>query len=398
MPFAYYTMRIILVIVVFSLSSCWMLRAYKIRHMQLTDYRKLSSVPISKSSTPFYFHTATNSQPYQQLKDSIDCLITNTETAAFLVVRNNTLIYENYLMGFDKHSLLPANSMAKSFTGTLVGIALDERKIRSLSDPITNYLPELKKRDARFSMITISHLLDMRSGLDFNEGSYDLRDDAVKLGFRPNLVKHLLKVSIAREPGKFKYQSVNTQLLGLIIERATGMRLQDYLQEKLWNRIGAESAATWNVDSKKHKHVLTSAGINATAHDFAKLGRLYLNKGCWNGKHVISASWINNVTSLDTIDKYEGYKNQWWNRKLSTSFDDSIKAQSSLKARQFSTLHEIKNGYRLSYRTEAFSAIGFRNQIIYVHPKKQVIIVRLGRAWPKRRQFVQSIFNLGEEL
>jgi CubicO group peptidase (beta-lactamase class C family) len=362
-------MRIILVFVAFTLSSCWMLRAYKIRHMELNDHKKLSSVHISKSGSPLYFHTATKCPQYQQVKDSIDCLIRNTETMEFLVVRNDTLIYETYLMGFDKHSLLPANSMAKSFTGTLVGIGLDEGKIRSFSDPITDYLPQLKKRDPQFSLITISHLLDMRSGLDFNEGSYDLKDDAVKLGFRPNLVKHLLKVKIAREPGKFKYQSVNTQLLRLIVERATGMRLQDYFQEKLWNRIGAESAATWNVDSKKHKHVITSAGINPTARDFPKLGRLYLNKGCWNGSQVITTTWINNVTSLDTIDKYEGYKNQWWNRKLSASFDDSIKAQSSLKVRKYSTLHELKNGYRLSYRTEAFSAIGFHNQIIYVHPK-----------------------------
>ena len=375
-----------------------MLRAFKVRRLELTDHQKLASVPINRSQKPYYFQSPEDPGNYKLLHGSVDSIIADTETAAFLIVRNDTLIYESYLMGFDETSLLPAHSIAKSFTGTLVGIAFDEGAITSLSDPITKYLPELNERDPRFKRITISHLLDMRSGFDFNEGSYNLRDDAVKLGFRPDLEKHLLRVKIAEQPGKFKYQSVNTQLLGLIVERATCMKLQDYLQEKLWSKIGTESGATWNVDSRKRKHVITSAGINAVARDFAKLGRLYLKEGWINGSRVLSTDWINNVTNMDTIDKYEGYKYQWWNKKLTETFTDSVKAQISKKKKKYSEVHEIKNGYRLSYRTEAFSAIGFQSQIIYVHPKKNLIIVRLGRDWPKQRRFIQTIYNLGEKL
>jgi CubicO group peptidase (beta-lactamase class C family) len=375
-----------------------MVRAYKVRKLRPTDHQKLPSVRIDRSSNPYYFKVSENPYKYEQLKQHLDSLIAGTETAAFLVVRNDTIIYENYCIGFDKNSLLPSHSMAKSFTGTMVGIALDEGDITSIEDPITKYLPELSQNDERFNRITISHLLDMRSGLEFDEGSYNLKDDAVKLGFRPNLVKHLLKVKIAREPGKFKYQSVNTQLLGLIVERATCMKLQEYFEQRLWTAIGAESIATWNVDSRRREHVITSAGINATARDFAKLGTLYLKNGFMNRKQVLSSAWICNVISLDTIDKYSGYKNHWWNRMLSSSFRDSAEAQISRKTKKFSVLHQIKNGYRLSYRTEAFSAIGFQNQIIYVHPKKDVIIVRLGRAWPSPDQFVHAIYNFGEQL
>jgi CubicO group peptidase (beta-lactamase class C family) len=372
-----------------------MLRAFKVRKLQLTDHRRLPSVPISKSDHPFYFKKTGN---YKNIELFVDSLVLHTETAAFLVIRNDSLLYEKYFMGFDENSILPSNSMAKSFTGTLVGIALYEGKIKSANEPITNYLPELGARDPRFHKITIQHLLDMRSGLDFNEGSYNLGDDAVKLGFRRDLVKHLLKAKIKEEPGKFKYQSINPQLLGLIVERATGKKLQDYFQEKLWKPFGAENDATWNVDSRKRKHVLTSAAINATAHDFAKLGRLYLQKGKLSDQ-LISTDWIRTVANADTLEKYEGYKNQWWNKRGTQYYKDSVvklKKITERKKRQ-AVLRRADRGYFLSVPTDAFNAFGFLDQIIYINLQKNLIIVRLGRAWPYKR-FTQTIYDLGERL
>src|SRR5215203_1953555 len=159
-------MRFIVMSLLFSLSSCWMLRAYKVRNLKLTDHRKLPSVPIAKSDDPFEFIDAHDKNKYKKVEILADSMISNTETAALLIIRNDSMIYEKYFTGFDNNSLFPSNSMAKSFIGTLVGIALLEGKIKSEDEPITKYLPELGKRDSRFHEITIKHLLDMRSGLD----------------------------------------------------------------------------------------------------------------------------------------------------------------------------------------------------------------------------------------
>ncbi|MCY7411239.1 MAG: serine hydrolase, partial [Chitinophagales bacterium] len=138
----------------------------------------------------------------------------------------------------------------------------------------------------------------------------------IRLGFRPNLEKHILKIKIAEAPGRFKYQSVNTMLLGLVIKRTTGKHLAAYLEEKLWKPLGTESYATWNIVSKKRKMEIASSAINATARDFAKLGRLFLKKGKWNNTQIVDSAWINTIASIDTMNIYGDYKNQWWSRKI----------------------------------------------------------------------------------
>lgn len=394
-------MRILVpVLLLCSLSSCYLLRAYRVRKFNLTDHEKLPSTTIRKSDTPFYFFDATASPAYASLKTRLDSQLQGTQTAAFLVIRNDSLLYERYFDGFTAQSLLPSNSIAKSFTGILVGMALHEGKIKSAGEPITNYLPELLKRDPRFVQITIRHLLDMRSGLDFNEGSYDLKDDAVKLGFRPNLEKHLLKAKIAEAPGRFRYQSINTQLLGLILKRATGKTLSAYLEEKIWQPMGAEATATWNVDSRKRKHEITSAGLNAAARDFAKLGRLYLNGGRRAEKQIVPEEWVQTVVNVDSMEKAGGYKNQWWSRQVHTYFPDSLTAVAFKERTAYTgSVHRLEGQYRVGYRTNAFSAHGFMNQIIYVNPKRNLIIVRLGRRWRQgNMRFIQFIYSLGERL
>lgn len=391
---------IVLLIILFQCSSCWLIRAYRIRHMNLTDYQKLPSVEIHKPDRSFCFVDCANKEPYDKLKLYLDSSLAPTQTAAFLVIRNDSLIYENYFNGFTKDDLLPSNSMAKSFTGTLVRIAFNEGKIKSFSEPITNYIPELLKRDSNFKKITIQHLLDMRSGLDFNEGRYDLHDDAIRYGLRRNLRKYLLKIKIAEPPGRFRYQSANTQFLGWIVERATGTKLSAFLEEKLWKPLEMEQNATWNVDSRKRKTEFASAGLNATARDFAKLGRLYLHKGIWNGQQIIDEAWISTISNIDTMHKYGGYKNQWWSRTLYRTFEDSLTAVSfSEGTNYFVSLRKVQNTYRVNYRTNAFSAVGFLSQYIYVNPKKKLIIVRLGRRWTNAEVYpTQFIYKLGDDL
>jgi CubicO group peptidase (beta-lactamase class C family) len=368
--------------------------------MNLTDHQKLPSVPVHRADSVFRFFEGAGAPQYSRISAWLDSNLQQSQTAAFLVVRHDSIIYEKYFNGFDPQSLLPSNSMAKSFTGSLVSIAHEEGKIRSLSDPITYYIPELKPRDPAFEKITIQHLLDMRSGLDFNEGSYDLKDDAIRYGLTRNLEKQLLKAKIAQEPGRFRYQSINTQLLGLIIERATGKKLPDYLEEKIWKPMGAEHDATWNVDSKKHQLAISSAGINAVARDFARFGRLYLNGGRAGAKQVVDEAWVQAVASEDTMQRWGGYKNHWWSRMPFRSFEDSATAMAFRDQTAFSVpVRRVGNSYRVGYRTGAFNASGFLNQIIYVNPDKDLVIVRLGKRFRNANLFfTQFIYNLGQEL
>lgn len=359
---------ILAVCILINCSSCWLVRAYRLRKMNLSDYQKLPSVKINKPDDPFQFINAVNETQYNELKHYLDSSLATTNTAAFLVIRNDSIIYENYFDGFTKDDILPSNSMSKSFTGTLVRIAFNEGKIKLLNEPMTNYIPELLKRDSNFKKITIQHLLDMRSGLDFNEGRYDLNDDAIRYGLRRNMMKYLLRIKIAEPPGRLRYQSVNTQFLGLILERATGKSLSAYLEEKIWKPLGMEHDATWNVDSKKRKREFASAGLNAIPRDFAKFGQLYINKGKWNGQQIVDEDWVNTIASPDTMNQYGGYKNQWWSRT--------------------------------NQRSGAFSAIGFLNQYLYINPNNNVVIVRIGKRWTTNGYGVSTrfIYGLGERL
>ena len=391
---------ILFLFILFNCSSCWLIRAYRLRNLNLTDYKKLPSVKIEKSDHPFQFIDGTSKQQYDRLKQYLDSSLATTHTAAFLVIRNDSIIYENYFDGFTKDDMLPSNSVSKSFTGTLVRIANNEGKITSLADPMTNYIPELLKSDSNFKKITIQHLLDMRSGFDFNEGRYDLKDDAIRYGLRRNMKKYLLKIKIAESPGRFRYQSANTQFLGWIIERATGKKLSAYLEEKIWKPLGMEREASWNVDSKKRKMEFASAGLNAIPRDFAKLGQLYLNEGRWLNKQIIDEEWVNTISSFDTMNKYDGYKNQWWSRMRYQNFDDTLQAVSFINetAVQASVGHTGKST-RPNNRSAAFSAIGFLNQYIYVNPRKNIVIVRIGKRWSTNYGVsTRFIYGLGNTL
>jgi CubicO group peptidase (beta-lactamase class C family) len=166
-----------------------MARAYKFRKLNLLDHTKLESKIITPSITPMQYVVGLNSYP--QITTWLNENLNNTQTAAFIVIKNDSVEYEKYFTPFTVTTLLPSFSVAKSFVSTLVGIALEEGKIKSLQQPITDYIPELLKNDKRFANITLQNLLDMRSGIKWNENDYGLKDDAIKLGFRPNMMKYI---------------------------------------------------------------------------------------------------------------------------------------------------------------------------------------------------------------
>ena len=280
-------------------------------------------------------------------------LLTLTQTTAFLIIKDDRMIYENYFNGYERDSINTSFSVAKSFVSALVGIAIDEGLIDNINDPITKYVPELQDKDSQYSAITVKHLLSMSSGLRYVEEGTPFSDDT-KTYYDPNLRTVALSAVIEEEPGKrFHYNNYNYLLLGIILERAVGMPVAKYMEEKLWKPLGMEAPASWSLDSESNGFEKMESGINARAIDFAKFGRLYLNNGSnWNGEQIISEKWVSTSTSANsTSDPAIEYQYGWW-------------------------IYPLQDGGADNSRN--FSARGNLGQFIYVAPEEELIIVRHG--------------------
>lgn len=383
------------------LSSCYIYRAYRSRNFYLKDLPKFTAQTVHKSTAPFYFPVKLNDTRFNSIQMYLDEQLANSQTYSFTVIRNDTIIYDKYFNGLSQQDIFPSFSVAKSFVSTLVQIAHQENYIKSFQEPITNYLPSLLKRDKRFCNITIQHLLDMRSGIRSNENYNSPFADVIKMGFRRNIQHQLNRLKIAKPPGKFEYISVNTQLLGMIVQAATGKKLYTYLQEKLWQPLGMEADATWLLDSKKHDNVKAFCCLNAVAHDFAKLGRLYLNNGNWNGKQILDSNWIKASVSSDSLYRYNGYRNQWWQASYGTmGFEDSLEAVHFVQSHQrtdmvfsFSIFPGAPKQFIINYPASDYEANGLLSQYIYVHPFLNVIIVRTGHDWNTKNTTEEGVFT-----
>jgi len=350
------------------------------------DYKKFASVEIPKSTMPFHFIEvgANQLQLPDTLSDSAYAIsIRKSKTAAFLIIRNDSILYEYYAPTYSPGSIFPSFSVAKSFISLLTGIAIDEGYIKSVHDPITKYITELDT--ATFGKITIENLLDMRSGIRFNEGYFNPFAGVAKAYYGLNLKKQMLKLKTKLPPDSiWQYKSCNTQLVALAIERATGTTVQDYFHKKVWEPLGMEYDATWSIDSKKNKTIKAFCCLNARATDFAKLGSLYLNHGKWNGKQVVSAAWVELSTAPEVKNRYF-YTHGWWQ-----NFDYVIDKNGTQQV--YSSLATVKSNWTKGDKaficpSRDFFAEGWLDEYVYVNPDKNMVMVRLGSTekkfdWP----------------
>lgn len=338
---------VLMVIVSVLFTSCQIGRFVFYNFADINDHKKFQSRPLTANFSPYQFHTTSSGKFPKELNGiPFDKYLEDNNTVAFLIIKNDTIQYEKYFDSYAKESIVPSFSMAKSVTSILIGCAIDDGFIKSVNEPITNYIPELTKNG--FNKVTIKHLLQMTSGIEFNESYVNPFGDAASFYYGLNLRKAIGKMKLKTEPGKqFEYVSGNTQLLGLVLERAIkGKTITAYLQEKIWTPLEMEYTASWSIDRKKNGLEKTFCCLNARARDFAKIGRLYKNKGNWNGKQIVSQSWVEESTKLDTSEGSANfYQYQWW---LPTPNQD-------------------------------FMAEGILGQFVYVHPTKNLIIVRLGK-------------------
>jgi CubicO group peptidase (beta-lactamase class C family) len=361
---------LLLIIASTLFTSCQLGRFVVYNFADINDHKKFQSRPLTAHSSPYNFQT-TNSVLIPKELNGIpfDKYLEENKTVAFLIIKNDTIQYEKYFKGHDKQSIVPSFSMAKSVTSILIGFAIDEGLIKSVDEPITTYIPELTKNG--FDKVTIKHLLQMTSGIKFNEIYVNPFGDAASFYYGLNLRKVIGKMKLKSEPGKkFEYVSGNTQLLGLVLERSLkGKTITNYLQEKIWTPLGMEYDASWSIDRKKNGLEKTFCCINARARDFAKIGRLYLNNGSWNGKQIISQNWVEESTTVDTTNGgVVFYKYQWW---LPTSLNN-------IRRENFNLNNPTKEKLVLSTDKD-FMAEGILGQFIYVNPTKKLIIVRLGK-------------------
>lgn len=380
------------------LSSCYTIRAIRWWQPGLDDVNKFNSTRITAAAQPFTFTPNVNNPRYQKLKTYLDTFLNRTNTDAFVVIKHDTVIYEHYRTG-DPLALHPSFSVAKSFVGTLIGIAVDKGIIATTNKPVADYIPQLLKNDERMSRLTIQHVLDMRAGLKFDEGKETAFGEITKLYYGRSLQRQVKRLKLKTEPGgKFEYQSICTQILSVVLEKATGKKVETLLKEWIWQPLGMQSDALWSVDDKQM--VKAYCCLNATALDFAKLGRLYLNKGNWQGKQLVSAKWVNSTISPDTLMK-RGYKNQWWAVANYKFFKDSavaIKYQADKGLNQ-PVYKNKRDVYYFRQPSGEFEAEGILQQIIYVNPDNGVIIVRLGNYPSKNMNFPDSFIpGLGRQL
>ncbi len=334
------------------------------------DRERFPARVVAAATEPHAFETIDPATAARAVLDALETspqvagdaqrFLTETGTQAFIVIRDDEILYEGYLNGFERDSTATSFSIAKSYLSALVGIAIEEGAIGGVDDPITDYLPELLERDRRFDEITIGHLLDMTSGIRYDETGLPWGDDALTYYF-DDLRALALERSVIEEPAgeRWHYVNYNPLLLGLVLERTTGMSVADYLAEKLWSRIGTEAPASWSLDSEDGFEKLES-GINARAIDFAKLGRLYLHGGAWQGEQVVPAAWVAASTEPTDGGAYP------------EEFDQP-----------YGTISHARYWWRIARPDgrNAFSALGNHGQFVFVAPDADLIIVRLGERY-----------------
>ncbi len=348
------------------------------------DYRRFPYCTLHHAGPVYDFKAAPEDSPYRSVfetityskngkerTDAFEQFLKSSQTRALLVIKDGELLYEGYANGSSRASIQTSFSAAKSFDSILVGFAIADGSIASVDDPITNYLPELEQRDPRFSRITIRHLLTMTSGLRYVEAGFPWSDDAATY-YAPDLRRLALeKTRVETAPGEtFLYNNYNPLLIGLILERAAGQSVCDYIERKLWQPLGMEADGSWSLDSEKSGFAKMESGINARAIDFAKVGQLFLQGGVWNGEQILPREWVDESTRADiATDPSWFYQYFWW-----------------VHTAEKPEYHFDPTGGPYDYQTVAplaeinyhFTAAGKFGQYIYVIPEQKLVFARFG--------------------
>jgi len=308
----------------------------------ISDYEYFDNREIKSSNPkPWALHK------YYNLKDQSDALMklnTDRKTKSFLVIKNDSIIFEKYYDGYTEKSISNSFSVAKSIVTSMMFKAIMEGKINGLDQPVSDFFPKYKEGFA--AELTVGNLASMSSGMEWKEKYYNPVNITSESYFTDDLRAVILGQDIVEKPGqRFRYSSGDTQLLGMIIEKATGMTLTEYLTEKFWVPMGAEYDAKWQIDSKESGMEKAYCCIAGTARDFARFGKLYIQDGKWGGEEVLDSSYVE-LSLKAVFDSNPHYGYGWWLYK----YEDK----------------------------KVFTMNGHRGQFVISFPDENIIIVRQG--------------------
>lgn len=318
----------------------------------------LPTAEIESSTEPYLFSNQPQALPdsfkYGEKEISTQEFLQRSDTTALIVLKNEDITHESYYLGTQENDKRISWSVAKSFLSAIFGIAVEQGKIKSINDLVTDYVPSLK--NSGYNNVTIKNVLQMSSGVKFDEDYKDFFSDINRMGrvlalggsfddFAASLEKE-------REQGTYlHYVSIDTHVLGMVLRSATGENIIDYFKENLWDKIHPESSTYYLIDDLGEPMVL--GGLNMRSKDYLKLGKLYRDNGRWNGEQIIPEAWVKASTTPDAPhlmpgkrDSAEldlGYGYQWW---LPVGAD------------------------------QEFMALGIYDQFIYVNKKANVVIVK----------------------
>lgn len=326
---------------------------YKILYHNLADlddYKIFANRSIEPSNQPFHWHTSTHFLQ-NKLPGEAAIMLKEIGTTALLMIKNDTILLEQYEEGTTDTTISNSFSMAKSYVSTLIGIALKQGLIQSLDQPVGDFLEEFKVWEK--SKITIRHCLMMSSGLNWKEEYLNPFSSVTQAYYGSDIQAQISELKAIKTPGDaFEYKGGDTQILAFVLEKIYKKNLSQIASEQLWSPLGASHTALWSLD-KEGGREKASCCLNATARDFALLGRLYLHLGKWNEKQLLQYDYIKLATSPILLPDKEGkatnyYGYQWW--LLPEYADRGI-----------------------------YYARGVGGQYIIVIPSENTIIVRLGK-------------------
>jgi CubicO group peptidase (beta-lactamase class C family) len=314
----------------------------------IDDYKIFDNRSV-ENANPQPWKTAENYNRYKLGQAAIDSFA-KYQTVAYLVIKDTQIVFEEYWDGYGTESLSNSFSMAKSIVGLAIGAAIDDGFIKSVDQPVADFIPEFQNKTNK--NLTIKQVLTMSSGLNWKEDYGGLFNTTTEAYYGKDIRKLIYSLQVTSTPGvKFTYLSGNSELLGMVVEKATGKKLSEYVAEKFWKPMGAEHPALWSLDRKNGMEKAYCC-FNTNARDFARWGQLVLNQGTWNGDTLVSPYYLRRSITPDSnlVDEtgmpinYYGY--QWW------------------------ILHY--NGHDVPYMR------GILGQYVFVIPDENMIVVRLG--------------------
>lgn len=331
------------------------------------------SIPIPTGNHSVSLKELKNIAPIWEDETTLASYMDDNHVKGVIVIKDHQIRVEQYADGIHQETLWTSFSVAKSVSSMLVGVALKEGAIESLEDPLSKYIDEFKGYD--YGQVTVRQLLTMTSGIDWNEDYEDPNSDVGQMykanckGVESHILTYMKPLKFKHEPGThWNYSTGETDLVGILVQKATDLSLAEYLSEKIWKPFQMAHCAYWLADECSNLN-LGGSGLSASLRDFARLGTLMLDHGKIGNENIISEAYMTDSTSLlkQVNDEGDGYGYLWW---------------------------RFKDG--------SYGAFGIFGQMVYINPHKNLVIAQMA-AWPKagskeltqgRQAFIDAVLRV----